>query len=81
MVKSSVYWVTMSTHPLIFPLFEERMAELASPLRRSKVLEQNFYSWFSVPSNLDPAALAIEEDQALYQELVDPPPHIKRAHG
>jgi hypothetical protein len=49
-----------------------------TPAEVSEVLEQNFGSWFSVPSNLDPAALAIEEDQALYQELVDPPPHIKQ---
>ena len=48
-----------------------------TPAEVTKVLEQNFDSWFSVPTNLDPAALAIEEDQALYQELVDPPPHIK----
>jgi hypothetical protein len=48
-----------------------------TPAEVTKVLEKNFDSWFSVPSNLDPAALAIEEDQALYQELVDPPPHIK----
>jgi hypothetical protein len=59
----------MRAYPLIFPLFEERAAKLTPLL----VL----YSWFSVPSNLDPAALGIEEDQTLYQELVDAPPHIK----
>jgi hypothetical protein len=48
-----------------------------TPAEVTKLLEQNFDSWFSVPSNLDPAALAIEEDQTLYQKLVDPPPHIK----
>jgi hypothetical protein len=48
-----------------------------TPAEVTKVLEQNFDSWFSaVPSNLDPAALATEEDQALYQ-LVDLPPYIK----
>jgi hypothetical protein len=42
-----------------------------------KVLENFFGDWFSVPSTLDPAALTIEEDQALWQELVNPSPHIK----
>jgi hypothetical protein len=30
-----------------------------TPAEITKVLEKNFDSWFSVPSNLDPAALAI----------------------
>jgi hypothetical protein len=41
------------------------------------IIDKFFDGWYLVPSNLDPTALAIEEDQALYQELVDPPPHIK----
>jgi hypothetical protein len=37
-----------------------------TPAEVTKVIEKNFNSWFSVSSNLDPAALAIEEDQVLY---------------
>jgi hypothetical protein len=43
----------------------------------TKLLENFFGDWFLVPSALDPAALAIEDDQTLWQELVDTPPHIK----
>jgi hypothetical protein len=48
-----------------------------TPAEVAKVLDSSFEGWFGVPQNLDPVALAIEEDDALWNLLVDPPPDIK----
>jgi hypothetical protein len=48
-----------------------------TPATVAKVLDKSFDGWFSVPTKLDPAALAIEEDGTLWKELVDPPSHIQ----
>jgi hypothetical protein len=48
-----------------------------TPHEVANIIDKHFDGWFQVLSKLDPAVLATEEDQALWPELVDPPPHIK----
>jgi hypothetical protein len=60
----------------LFTLRGEDGRTYTTPATVGKVLNKSFDGWFSVPTCLDPAALAIEEDGAHWKELVDPPPHI-----